>query len=47
MMSNMNNRVWDWLDDLLEASGGWVGVILGFGLPLIAMGLATYSLVHK
>lgn len=41
------NKVWDWFDDLLEAAGGFIGLLLGFGLPMVAMGLAVYSLAHK
>jgi hypothetical protein len=39
-------RIWDWLDDFVEASGGVVGVLMGFVLPLIAMGLAIWVLTH-
>jgi hypothetical protein len=34
------------IDDFLEAAGGFVGVLMGFVLPLLAMGLAIWVLVH-
>lgn len=42
----MTDRIWNFVDDLLDASGGIIGVIMGFILPLVAMGLSIWVLTR-
>lgn len=42
----ISDKMWDWVDDFLEASGGIIGVIMGFVAPLVSLGLAIWALTH-
>ena len=42
----MTDKFWDFTEDLLDYSGAWIGVLMGFILPLIAIGLSVWVLTQ-
>lgn len=36
----MTEKLWDFVDDFLEAAGGPLGVLMGFVLPLVGIVLS-------
>jgi len=42
----MINKLWDFWEDLEEAAGGPIGIIMGFVLPLVGIGLSVWVLIR-